>query len=1020
MKKLILLVSTVLLPLAMSAQTFVAGGQFKDRILPMQGSQTKSADETVWGASGVQGRFLDNGAEPTTLPNGKPDVSYWGGNVVKDSEGLYHMFLAGWDATKNGHNSWPQSDIYHVTSPYYWGPYTLTSNYNIGKGHNPEVYRAKDGTYVMYVLRNNSSATSFQSASLDGPWTETPIAFEFRDRTPLTPGSSYSNFTFCSRTDGSVLALSRTGTVWISQDGKSPFMQISDVSVYPQGLNGAFEDPVIWFDGYQYHHIVNDWRGCKAYYSRSIDGVHWTYEPGIAYDPSVSVHADGSVERWWKYERPRIYQDNEGRAIQLNMAVIDVKKTANDSRTDGASWTTEYDTADDTHTSKNITMPLNPGLLLEVLNTEKITAATEEIRVRVKAEEGFRPSEDLDISSLRFGRYSVVNNGKGAKVVSSEEIDGNLILTFNGADTGIAADEFAPKLIGKYAEGYANPSTPTAPKGGFCFGYAKLPYITPSSMLSSLIPEIGEGSECKEIVVGNYGVAASAEGIQVKVLAGSSVIATGTVPTIEPYGKATVALTSTKAIPSSTKELTIAFYNGTTKTTESKLALTMAIASQNKLTAVVAEASELYNNSSYKYGKEELNAAITEAKKHSVSFYEGEITEAVTALQQAINTFKFANATSRNPVSMTLENADMPSLDGWEILNTESKGFHINSSNNHNYNALGSNPFMEAYNGGGITCPNYVRQTFKEMPVGKYVFSADVIAQRGTGGCSGIELFANNHSTPCSSTQSNYSTRYSVELNLTESSDITVGLRVLAESNATWVGWDNAELKYYGDGSHDDDPVRLEVSCRNCYLKTANSNSGNIYCYVDANGTFARKGTKDDRCVFTIIRDGENNRNYIYNPASKTFVIFESEWKVSGTHAFIIPEIASSTSVSNAYTIKGGAGGNTYLNAKGGTATHTDFEAYNGTDGNSQWSFVECTSQTYTFDVTNIVTGLDDFVATASLIEGASIIPETTSIKKVEKNNECRNEGIFSISGQMLHTPQRGINIVNGRKMLVK
>ena len=227
MKKLILLVSTVLLPLVMSAQTFVEGGQFKDRILPMQGSQTKSADETVWGASGVQGRFLDNGAEPTTLPNGKPDVSYWGGNVVKDSEGVYHMFLAGWNATKNGHNSWPQSDIYHVTSPDYWGPYTLTSNYNIGKGHNPEVYRAKDGTYVMYVLRNNSSATSFQSASLDGPWTETPITFEFRDRTPLTPGSSYSNFTFCSRTDGSVLALSRTGTGWVSQDGKSPFMQMS-------------------------------------------------------------------------------------------------------------------------------------------------------------------------------------------------------------------------------------------------------------------------------------------------------------------------------------------------------------------------------------------------------------------------------------------------------------------------------------------------------------------------------------------------------------------------------------------------------------------------------------------------------------------------------------------------------------------------------------------------------------------------------------------------------------------------
>lgn len=64
MKKLILFVSTTLLALTISAQTLVKGGQFKDRILPMQGSVTKSDGQTIWGASGVQERFLDNGAEP--------------------------------------------------------------------------------------------------------------------------------------------------------------------------------------------------------------------------------------------------------------------------------------------------------------------------------------------------------------------------------------------------------------------------------------------------------------------------------------------------------------------------------------------------------------------------------------------------------------------------------------------------------------------------------------------------------------------------------------------------------------------------------------------------------------------------------------------------------------------------------------------------------------------------------------------------------------------------------------------
>ena len=160
----------------------------------------------------------------------------------------------------------------------------------------------------------------------------------------------------------------------------------------------------------------------------------------------------------------------------------------------------------------------------------------------------------------------------------------------------------------------------------------------------------------------------------------------------------------------------------------------------------------------------------------------------------------------------------MSSLEGWEILNVESKGFHINSSNNHDYNALGRNPFMEAYNGGGITNPNYAQQTFKDMPAGKYVFSADVIAQRGTGGCTGIVIFANNNTTDCSSTQKNHSENYIVEFTLTEKADITVGLKVLAGSNATWVGFDNAELKYYGD-------TKKPTSIKNIDTEQAKTNS---------------------------------------------------------------------------------------------------------------------------------------------------------------------------------------------------
>ena len=126
MKKLILFVSTTFIALSMSAQTIVNGGQFKDRILPMQGSVTKSAEQAIWGQEGVQGRFLDNGAEPASTTDGKPTLSYWGGNIMKDANSIYHLYLAGWDATQRAHSYWSRSDIYHLTSTSPQGPFNLT------------------------------------------------------------------------------------------------------------------------------------------------------------------------------------------------------------------------------------------------------------------------------------------------------------------------------------------------------------------------------------------------------------------------------------------------------------------------------------------------------------------------------------------------------------------------------------------------------------------------------------------------------------------------------------------------------------------------------------------------------------------------------------------------------------------------------------------------------------------------------------------------------------------------------
>lgn len=73
--KLFLLIAASISFSSVLAQSLTLGGQFKDRILPMEGKRTKTATETVWGDSKVAGRYLDNGIDPVTSPDGIPDFS---------------------------------------------------------------------------------------------------------------------------------------------------------------------------------------------------------------------------------------------------------------------------------------------------------------------------------------------------------------------------------------------------------------------------------------------------------------------------------------------------------------------------------------------------------------------------------------------------------------------------------------------------------------------------------------------------------------------------------------------------------------------------------------------------------------------------------------------------------------------------------------------------------------------------------------------------------------------------------
>ena len=483
-------------------ERLVKGARFMDRILPMPDGRK---GKHVWGTAEVAERFVDNGIE-------MPDTSFWGGNILKGSDGLYHMYVCGWpEDSPQGHMFWPNSTVYHAVSKRLHGPYAIRET--VGKGHNPEAYRLADGRTVIYVIGGY-----YISDSLDGPWQYGQFEFDTRDRRVI---EGLSNLTFAERDDGSRLMVCRGGGVWISRDGLAPYRQITEERIYPP-VDGEFEDPVVWRDSLQYHLIVNDWLGRIAYYQRSLDGVHWVTEQGEAYVPGVSVHKDGYVEQWFKYERPKVYQDDKGRVEQLNFAVIDTIK-----------WN---DLPNDSHSSKNICLPMNKGLLTEVLNREPIDETTDTIELLIKGEKGFKPARDLDIRSLRLGSNTTVNFGSGAKAVKTQRRGRDLVVTFDAKGSGIDKDEFAPKLLGKTR------------KGGIVFGYASLPYVDyRPAVLSSRRPAYDVGSRQITVEIENFGLSASKVS-EVTITTADGRSFSAAVPPLEPYGKTKIRIACNEAV----------------------------------------------------------------------------------------------------------------------------------------------------------------------------------------------------------------------------------------------------------------------------------------------------------------------------------------------------------------------------------------------------------------------------------------------------------------------------------------
>ena len=494
-----------LLPVARAqhgASTYVVpegmapGGQYIDRFLPMKPNAPLRSD--VWGVDAVKPRDTSNGVEDAKY-------SYWCTSVVKGPDGKYHNFVVRWlESSPKGHFEWPNSNLVRAIGDSPTGPFKIVEE--IGKGHNVTAYQAKGGTWILYIIGG-----CYRGPSLNGPWTRGKLEFDTRGRANV----DMTNCTFAQRSDGSYLMVSRSGQVWISKDGdKEPYRRVSNRSAYPPVRKARFEDPVVWKDDVQYNLIVNDWFGRAAYYLRSRDGLHWNWDQGLAYGPGIFRHENGKIEDWHKIERPRVFQDERGRATHMLFAVIDDTK--------------EVDKPNDNHSSKAIAVGVSPP------RTVRVRKQGDRFLVALEADNGFDPVKDVNPASLRFGAPSRVDFGKTSAPLSAEVRGGRLIAEFSAADCGFQPSDRTAKLLARDR------------KGGLVFGYAALPdepaeYPLLSAHGSVKAEAIKGDTRELTVQVENFGLAKSAAtqvSLRIRADGREPVAMTAPLAPLEPYASA--------------------------------------------------------------------------------------------------------------------------------------------------------------------------------------------------------------------------------------------------------------------------------------------------------------------------------------------------------------------------------------------------------------------------------------------------------------------------------------------------
>ncbi len=299
------------------------------------------------------------------------DFYIWGGSMVRDSDGICHLFYSRWPR-ELGHMAWvTHSEVAHAVSDDPLGPYRFVDVALPARGkqlwdglctHNPTVHEF-DGKYYLYhmgntgdghatkklnpIHRNNQRIGVAVADHPNGPWKrfDEPL-IDISEDESASDALMVSNPSILRRDDGMFVliykAVGKNGRIPFggpvvhlaatSQSPTGPFRKQNKPLFTAPGVDFPAEDPYIWFQDGMCWAIVNDHKGHfngtgsdSLALFQSVDGLDWEPANSPLVTERIIPWADGTQQPVHRLERPQLYLE-DGKPAVLFCAAEETKK----------------------------------------------------------------------------------------------------------------------------------------------------------------------------------------------------------------------------------------------------------------------------------------------------------------------------------------------------------------------------------------------------------------------------------------------------------------------------------------------------------------------------------------------------------------------------------------------------------------------------------------------------------------------------------------------------------------------